>query len=358
MSSVSNKVTTSESVSPGHHLAALLPQKSSPLTLTTRRTPSPGPNELLIKVHSIALNPVDHFQRDHGFAISSYPAVIGSDIAGTVVSTGPSVPPDTPTPGTRVSAFAPSIPTQGAPDYGGFQTHVLVPASNVVAIPEEMSFNEASLLPMAAVTAWSGWYAIGLDRRTSFSVEDKKGLLVWGGASSVGSATIQVAKSMGFHVYTTASAKHHTYLKTLGATRVFEYKDDDVVAQIVTAAKDDGVTIQIAYDAVGQLKACLDVLKELKDDGVCKVASTAPLSKDSPAEDGVEVRFVAPPRDEKERTEHFHFVFTVWLKEKLGTKEFVPSPKIHLVNGGLEAVNGALDELKKGVSGEKLVLEV
>ena len=49
----------------------------------------------------------------------------------------------------------------------------------------------------------------------------------------------------------------------------------------------------------------------------------------------------------------FHLVFGVWLKG-----EFVPSPKIQVVEGGLESVKKGLDELKKGVSGVKLVLEV
>jgi hypothetical protein len=98
-------------------------------------------------------------------------------------------------------------------------------------------------------------------------------------------------------------------------------------------------------------------LKEFKGEAVSKVASTNPLSKDSPAEDGVEVKFVSPPRGE-ETTEHFHFVFGVWLKEKLESKEFVPSPRIRVIDGGLEAANEALNELKKGVSGVKFVLEV
>lgn len=73
---------------------------------------------------------------------------------------------------------------------------------------------------------------------------------------------------------------------------------------------------------------------------------------------GVEARFVAAPGDEKERVEFFHFVFGVWLKEKLEKGEFVPSPRIQVVKGGLKSAQKGLDELKKGVSGVKLVLEV
>jgi hypothetical protein len=72
----------------------------------------------------------------------------------------------------------------------------------------------------------------------------------------------------------------------------------------------------------------------------------------------VEVKFVQQPQGEKERMEFFHFVFGVWLKEKLETGEFVPSPKIQVIEGGLESVQKGLDEWRKGVSGVKVVLEI
>ena len=343
----------------GQHLAAILPSKGSALEVTHRPPPTPGPAELLIEVKSIALNPVDYYQRDYGFPpLTSYPSVLGSDIAGTVVSAGSSVPSDAPKPGTRVAAFATAFFMQGAPDYGAFQTRVLVPVANAVPLPEGMSLTEASLLPMSVETAWAGWYTIGLPRDTAYTAADKKGMLVWGGASSIGSGAVQIAKSMGFSVYVTSSEKHHEYLKGLGASKVFDYRGEDVVESIVKAAKEDGVTVQMGFDAVGQVKSCLEILKEAKGKGTAKLASARPLSEDSPKMEGVEVKFISPPEDEKERMEFFHFVFGVWLKEKLEKGEFVPSPKVQVVGRGLESVQKGLDELKKGVSGVKLVVEV
>ena len=342
------------------HLAAVLQSKAAGvLEINHRPTPTPGPGELLIEVKSIALNPVDYYQRDNGFPpIQRYPTVIGSDIAGTVISAGSSVPSDAPKPGTRVAAFAPSFYKSGFPDYGAFQTRVLVPAANVVPLPPKVSFNDGTLLPMAVVTAWNGWYTIGLPRDTAHTVKDKEGMLIWGGASSVGSAALQVAKFMGFDVYATASEKHHEYLKGLGASKVFDYKREDVVGDIVKAAKADGVTIRTGYNAAGKLKPCLDVLKEFKGTGIARLASAARVPEDAPKEEGVEVKFVLPPPGEEERTEYNHFVFGVWLKEKLEKGEFVPSPKVQVVEGGLESINKGLDLLREGVSGVKLVLEV
>jgi NADPH:quinone reductase-like Zn-dependent oxidoreductase len=352
-------MSSAAAASARQHLAAVLPNKGSLLKVVQRSTPTPGPGELLIEVHSIALNPIDYYQRDMGFVIDSYPAIPGSDVAGIVVATGPLVPAEAPQVGTRVAAFAPCFFHRGAPDYGALQKKVLVPATSACPLPESMSFNEGAILPMAVQTTWAGWYSIGLARDTKFAPEDKKGVLVWGGGGSVGSAAIQVAKSMGFVVYATASAKHHEYLKTLGASKLFDYKETDVVEKIVQTAKEDGVAIDVGYTAaVGTVSSCMEVLKAAKSNEFAKLSSAVRLPANVPTMDDVEVKFVSAPLNETERDEFSKFVYWTWLKEKLQSGEFVPSPSIKVVDGGLESANKALDELKAGVSGVKLVLEV
>lgn len=183
--------------------------------------------------------------------------------------------------------------------------------------------------------------------------------MIWGGASSVGSDVVQVAKSLGFITYVTASSAHHEYLKTLGADKLFDYKSVDVVAQIIKAAKDDGVKIKTGYDAVGkQLKDVLEVLTRAKGEGIAKLASAPTLSDKSPQADEVENVFVASLTDQAKLEEFAHFVFRLWLKEKLAKGEFVPRPKIQVVGKGLESLQTGLDEWQKGVSGVKIVVEI
>ncbi|KAI4163277.1 MAG: hypothetical protein LQ342_003012 [Letrouitia transgressa] len=361
MAAVVNKIRdkiSRTSVPPGHHLAAVLNAKDTPLELTHRCTPTPGPDELLIDVKSVALNPVDHVMRDTGMLVSAYPTVLGSDVAGTVLSAGSSVGPAAPKPGTRVAAFASAFYFKGAPDYGGLQTRVVIPAYSAVTLPQRTSFNKGSLLPMAVLTAFSGFNSIGVPLDTVYTAVDRPGLLVWGGASSVGSAVVQVARTMGFRVYATASLRHSEYLQSLGATRVFDYKDTDVEGKIVSAVKEDGATLRTGYLAAGPVQPCVDILKELKGDATAKLASAPPMFDGPPKVEGVETTFVQPPSDPKERGEHMHFIFNVWLREKLESGEFVPSPGIQSIDGGLESADKALNELKKGVSGVKLVLEL
>ncbi|KAK7517988.1 uncharacterized protein IWZ02DRAFT_307221 [Phyllosticta citriasiana] len=166
---------------------------------------------------------------------------------------------------------------------------------------------------MPVSIAWVGWFTIGVSGTPSFTPVNKQGVLVWGGASSIGSAAVQRAKAMGYSVHATASAKHHGYLKSLGATRVFDCKTAGVEQQILDAVKEDGVTLRIGYDAVGQQQSCLSVLKECKGDGVAKLAEALPMKEDSPAVDGVVAKFIEPFPGIDKREEQYRFIFNEWL---------------------------------------------
>ncbi|PPQ88219.1 hypothetical protein CVT25_005185 [Psilocybe cyanescens] len=344
-------------VKPGHHLAAIIPSKGSLFEVSERPTPTPGPDELLIHVKAVALNPIDYYRLYIGAFVEVYPATIGSDYAGIIVAKGSNVSSEDLQVGTRVLGISASYAAKGAPDYGAFQERVLVPATAVTPLPDAVSFNEASVLPLAVLTAWSGWYQLGLPRDAVFTPEDKRGLIIWGGASSVGSVVVQAAKLLGFVTYVTASEKHHAYLKELGATRLFDYKGADVVEQIVKAIKEDGVAVQYAYHAIGDLQGTLDVLQKVKGEGIATVAHAPVLAPDAPKADGIEVKFVIPPMEPSQTAEFIQFVFTVWLKEKLAKGEIVASPRLQIVEGGLSSLQKGLDEWKNGVSGTKLVVE-
>ncbi|KAI4187867.1 MAG: hypothetical protein L6R41_002529 [Letrouitia leprolyta] len=339
------------------HPAVILESKGSPLTIGNRPTPNPGPNDVLIEVKSIALNPIDNLMREAGLFIDSYPTVIGSDISGIIITTGSSATKYKP--GTRVTAFAPTFFSHGAADNGAFQAKTLVPEALVSPLPESLTFNEGAILPMSVITAWSGLYTAGLPlREPIYTAQDKKGILVWGGASSIGSGTVQIAKMLGFTVYATASAKHHSYIRSLGAKHVFDYKDNDVVEKLVKAIKDDGNTVQVAFDAAGQVRPCMDVLKEFKSGAPSQVATAVPMHSGPPQEQGVEAKFILAPTEKEEQSKFFAFVFNEWLNGKLQKGEFKPSPGIELVDGGLEGLSKGLDVLKAGLSAKKVVLEL
>ena len=351
------------------HKALILPSPGNPLQLTTLPTPTPGPDEVLVKVHSLALNPVDHYQRDIGFNVTRDNAVLGSDISGTIISTGSAVPsstfPPDLVPGARVTALANSFKKGGDPPYGAFQEIVLVPADSVTVLPPSLTWHEGALLGMGVYTAWSGWYTVGLLRPPfegprPFHVGDNEGMLIWGGSASVGSIALQSAKAMGFRTFVTASEKHHAYLKTLGADHVFDYRDADVVGKIVRAAKSEGVTVNKAFVAgAGAVPQVQEILVELKQEGEKGFVAHAPLVEgDEPRREDIDVSFIQSPKDEEERKSMYRWAFNYWETAALKDGTLKPSPKVRVMEGGLEGLNEALDVLKGGVSGEKLVLDL
>lgn len=343
----------------GKHQAAILPQKGGPLSVGDRATPEPGPNEVLIEVKVVALNPVDYYQRDLGIPpVPSYPAVVGSDVAGLVAKVGSNVFNALPS-GSRAIAFASSFYQNGSPDHGAFQKYALAQSEGVIALPDALSFEVGAIFPLAVLTALSAWTTIGIALDTKYKPQDKQAVLIWGGASSVGTFAVQSAKLMGFTVYVTASPKHHEYLKKLGADAVFDYKASNALSQIIDTVKKDGVTLRTAHCVVeGSLQPTLDVLKTTKGDAVAKVAHSPPLPPDAPTLDGTEVKFNLPPMDPAERNEHMYKCFHVWLQNGLKSGTVVPSPRVQVEAGGLEGLNKALDTLKAGVSGTKIVVPI
>ena len=344
---------------PEKHQAAVLLSVGHPLSVVDRDTPEPGPDEVLIETKAVAVNPVDYYMRDFGRPpVPFFPAVLGEDVAGVVVKVGSNVS-NAPPPGCRILAFASSYYQNGSPDHGAFQRYTVARSEGVIPLPDTLSFEEGAILPLAVLTALSAYTTLGIPLDTRYTPEEKQAILIWGASSSVGSLAVQSAKIMGYTVYATAGAHNLEYVKTLGANAVFDYRSSDVVSQVVNKAKEDGVTLRTAHVTVNNaLQQTLDVLRNTKGDGPAKVAHAPILPEDAPTLEGTEIKFNYPPTDPDERNKHISNCFNVWLKDGLSSGTVVPSPRIQVVPGGIGGLNDALDTLKAGVSGTKVVVSV
>ncbi|KAF2172594.1 hypothetical protein M409DRAFT_16558 [Zasmidium cellare ATCC 36951] len=345
----------------GKHIAALAPEKQQTLALQERDTPEPGPNEILVEVKALAFNPVDFYQRDFGFPpVPAYPAVFGSDVAGIVTKRGSNVNGGSPPPGSRVVAFASSFYQNGNPNYGAFQRYVLAQAEGVTALPENISFEQGASLPLAVLTALTAYTTVGIPLSTRHTPEDKQAIIIWGAASSVGTLAVQSAKSLGFTVYATASAKNHSYIKELGADHVFDYSDSNVAASMIEQIKKDGVKMQTAHVVcTGGLEPTLEILKATKDSSVpAKVSHSPLLPEDHPTLDNTEIKFNFPSMDKEVRDAHIADSFQGWLADGLKAGTVVPSPPVEVVGQGFESVNKALDAVKAGVSCKKIAISI
>ncbi|KAI1381167.1 GroES-like protein [Hypoxylon crocopeplum] len=357
-----------------NHLAAVAVAKGQPFEVQTRPTPSPGPGELLIAVKSVALNPVDVYMYNMGLFIPKYPTTVGFDISGLVLEVGEGVPTGDADddgvvfqPGiTRVAAYGATLWKSCDPDYGAFQERCLVPWQYAVPLPDEsISWNQAATLPMAVEVGLNAWDTLGILRgEEGGSASSKEALLIWGASSSVGTMGVQSArllredaKSPFAAVYATAGASNHKYVSSLGADRVFDHKDPQVVDTIVSAAKEDGLVIRYCFYAAGQLAPCQAVLSAFGEKEA-KITAAPYVPPDAEKVDGVEVLSLLPSMDEGERLKQYRFWMGTWLRENLAKGLVKPSPEPTVVGKGLGVISAGIDKLSQGVSCTKLIIEV
>ncbi|MFF8985057.1 zinc-binding dehydrogenase [Streptomyces globisporus] len=181
--------------------------------------PDPGPGQVLVRVLATSVNPLDLQTRRGDYRDEvALPAVIGNDVSGVVVGTGPGA--DDFRPGDEVWYLAPVFAGQGT--YAEF--HV-VDQALVARKPEGLSHVEAAGLALVGVTAWEA-----LVERAGVKAGER--VLVHGGAGGVGSAAIQVAHALGAEVVTTARAKDHEFVTGRGADTVIDFSAGDYVPQV------------------------------------------------------------------------------------------------------------------------------
>ncbi|MFG6501877.1 zinc-binding alcohol dehydrogenase family protein [Microbacterium sp. P05] len=354
--------------------------------LTVREAPFPTarPSQLVVRVRAIAVNPLDATIQSNGRLMYGWlpsPAILGTDIAGEVVSVGSAVTRFQP--GDRVFAFAVGM-ERGRDDIaeGGFQSYAAVEERLTAPVPADLGFEQAVVLPLAVSTAASALFQtdqLGLAHPSANPTERRESVVVWGGTTSVGSNAIQLARAAGYTVIATASPKNHDALRLLGATHVFDYRDPEAVAKIAAAAS--GTTVRgVLAVAVGSAEPSVAVARatgakrvvlaspsvsfydQPRRGGLSRqrlrmlarlVASNATLQVRC-ALSGVRARFVWG--SSLMNNEVGPMLWADYLPDALADGRHQAFPPARVVGTQLSAIQPALDELRRGVSAEKLVV--
>jgi putative PIG3 family NAD(P)H quinone oxidoreductase len=203
------------------------------MVLNTGGRPEPKEHELLIRVQAAGVNRPDVFQRQ-GF----YPPppdaspVLGLEVAGEVAETGEDVT------GWSVNDKVCAL-TNG----GGYAEYVVVPAGQCLPVPAGLSIGEAAALPETFFTVWTNVFERG-------ALKPGQTLLVHGGSSGIGTTAIQMAKSLGAKVFTTAGSEEKCEAcRQLGADLVINYRNQNYVDVIQAATGGKGV--DVILDMVG-----------------------------------------------------------------------------------------------------------
>lgn len=192
--------------------------KTQRLRLAEVAEPVLADDEVLVQVHAAGVNLLDSKIKNGEFKLLlpyRLPLVLGHDAAGTVLATG-----------ARVTRFAPGDEVYARPGdlrIGAFAERIAIKENALAKKPATLSMEQAASLPLVALTAWQA--LVGLAK-----VQRGDRVFIQAGSGGVGSIAIQLAKHLGAHVATTASAANAAWLRDLGADLVLDYKKDDIAA--------------------------------------------------------------------------------------------------------------------------------
>ncbi|MFJ8107473.1 medium chain dehydrogenase/reductase family protein [Streptomyces sp. NPDC096132] len=210
----------------------VLPGKVEPEGLQVRHgdVPVPGSGQVVIRMEATGVSFAEQqMRRGRYYDQPAFPFVPGYDLVGTVLAAGAGVEPGLL--GTRVAALV---------KVGGWASHVIVDAADVVGVPDGIDAAEAETLVLNGITAWQM-----LHRKARARAGQT--IVVHGANGGVGSVLVQLARAMGVKVIGTASARHHDALRQRGVLPV-DYRTEDVPARIRELAPGG---VDAVFDHVG-----------------------------------------------------------------------------------------------------------
>jgi NADPH:quinone reductase-like Zn-dependent oxidoreductase len=233
-------------------------------------TPVINADDILIKVKSAAINPVDWKIREgylKDFIPYKLPVTLGWDVAGVVSEVGASV-----------TDFKVGDEVFSRPDIsrdGSYADYIAVKADQAVLKSTKLDFAQAAALPLAGITAWQCLVDVG-------QLQAGQRVLIHAGAGGVGHLAIQIAKAKGATVIATASAANQALLTQFGADQAVDYNQGTLLEQIAP--------VDLILDTLGG-----DVQEQswalLKTGGML-VSVVAPPSEERAKENNVKVAFV------------------------------------------------------------------
>jgi len=331
-------------------------KQGKPLKVQEAQIPKPGPEEVVIKNHAIAINPVDWKVQDAGYFVEKFPNILGTDVAGEVYEVGSSVKAFKK--GDRVMAHCLGLATT-KPENGAFQLYTAVSELLTCKLPSSLSYTHATVLPLAISTAAAGLYQeniLNLPLPTASPKDSGKVIVVWGGSSSVGTTVLQLAKASGVETVVTASKHNHEYCKKLGASHVIDYNSSSVVDDVVSAIKATGKDFAGTYDAISIEASFKPNIEILEKAGGKILGTVLPPPQNVPGSiTAVNILAFAVAFQAKFIGEAVWGDYVPKALES-GSLKCLPEPLV--IGKGLEKVQEGMQKNKDGVSAKKVVIEL
>ncbi|EXJ64625.1 hypothetical protein A1O7_00962 [Cladophialophora yegresii CBS 114405] len=348
---------------------------TSPITTTISTVPLPeclAPGDVLIKVEAAASNPKDWLHLvATGTSLNS-----GDDLAGIVVAVGEGVTrfkPDD-----RVAAFHP----MGKP-YGAYAEYAIALEHTALHIPDSMSFEEASTIPLVSLTA-----GLTLFRRQGYLApwqpgaqekNQRKSLLVYAATTSLGTYAIKLAKLAGIGPIVAIGGGSSDYVKGFLETPQDAFLDyrtglETLRENVKRLTEERHLHLRNGLDAVNEHESWVQVSQMLHGGGRLSVFSGARKYDEQAIPKDVDIvyTFVGTAHEAKYRPSMpkqpsvedvqgdpaFAGEFFVWLEDMLRQGKYSGHP-FEVISGGLNGVSEGLNRLRNGqAGGRKFVYQI
>lgn len=215
------------------------------LEIETVDRPSPRPDEVLVDVRAIGVNPTEVYSRE-GDRTHDLPRIPGADFAGVVESVGETV--EDVAEGDRVFGTGLQNDRQGT-----YAEYVVARTHRLASLPDNVDFETGAAAGVVGTTAWLAFVEHA-------SLTPTSTCLVHGGSGGVGHVAVQLAKLCGATVITTAgSEESRVFAEECGADVVLDYAKPDLLATIQEEAA-DGVDVVLDHRIGSYLQLDLQVL--------------------------------------------------------------------------------------------------
>lgn len=214
--------------------AVVIPRHGPPEVLRVEERPDPpvGPGEARISVRAAGINFADTLARAGTYPDAPpLPSIVGYEVAGEVESVGEDV-----------EGLAPGDRVVAGTRFGGYASLVSVPAGQVVALPDGLSFEQGAAFPVNYCTAYAALVIMG-------GLDEGERVLIHAAAGGVGISAIQIAKRRGAQIFGTASPSKHDAIREQGVDHAIDYRSRDFLDEVMRIT--DGEGVDVVIDAIG-----------------------------------------------------------------------------------------------------------
>lgn len=219
------------------------------LKATRLARPQPGSGEALVKVHATSVNPVDRMLRSGRFIVRKpMPHILGADLAGEIAQLGEDA--GDWQPGDRVCACFEGL---GSAIDGGYAEYCVVPADQLIALPEDLDYQSAAAAGAAFAAAF---HALVLNGK----LKKADRVVIRGAAGSVGAAAVQITAARGAQVIAISESHFVAELRGIGADIVLEDAGGDLARQVKVATRENGASLVLHCSERLDLDESLEML--------------------------------------------------------------------------------------------------